>query len=248
MIRSLKAEFLKLATIRSTYIFLGVCSAILVFFAFYIEGYRQTANVVNPNLLASAVSSAVNALAIFIALVSVLLVTHEYRYNTIMYTLTASNSRLKILVAKVLAASCFAVLATLFFGALSPVLTYLGLEAKGLSMVAQNIPYLDLLWRAAFFGWAFTMLALIFSFIIRSQVGAIVFLLIMSTTGEFFLSLLLKHNATYLPFTALNQVIGSPGMPGITPLSHGKAALVVLAYVVIGWIIAAVLFTRRDAN
>jgi ABC-type transport system involved in multi-copper enzyme maturation permease subunit len=246
MIRQVLSELRKLFTIRSTYVFLAISLAIVVFFAFYIEAIRLTGDVTNPGKLASEVTSAVSALAVLISLVGVLLVTHEYRYNTIMYTLTSSNNRLKVLLAKVIVVSIFAVLATLFFGVLSPLLTYLGIQIKGLDMVAQNLPVWDLLWRSAFHGWAYAMLALVFAFIIRNQVGAIIVLLFLPGTVEALLGLLLKHNVAYLPFTALNAVLNNP-IPTAN-LSRGESALVVLGYVVIGLVVSAVLFKKRDAN
>jgi ABC-2 type transport system permease protein len=249
MIRQIKAELLKIFSIRSTYVTLAFALAITVFFAFYIEGFKTTAPVINPAKLVSEVTSAVSALAFLISLVGVLLVTHEYRYNTIMYSLTSSNSRLKVLIAKVVAVSCFAVLATLFFAALSPVLTYAGLHLKGISLVHQSIPVADLFWRVAFYGWAYSMLAVLLAFIIRNQVGAIVTILFLPNTVEALLGLLLKKNVVYLPFSALNTLMGGGDNPStVIPMSHAKAAVIVTGYVVAALIIAAYLFKRRDAN
>lgn len=248
--RYILSEFRKLYTVRSTYIFLAVCIAITVFFAFYIEAIRLTGDVTSSDKLAGEVTGAVGALAMLIALVGVLLVTHEYRYNTIMYTLTSANNRLKVLIAKVVVVSVFALLATLFFAALSPLLTYLGLQIKGLDMVAQNIPVWDLLWRSAFHGWGYAMLALVLAFIIRNQVGTIVALVIVSGTVETLLSLLLKHNSGYMPFTALSRVINTgEAMPGIAAgFSPEKSAVIAAVYIAGGLVVAAYLFHRRDAN
>jgi uncharacterized membrane protein len=83
---------------------------------------------------------------------------------------------------------------------------------------------------------------MIFAFIIRNQIGTIVALIFLPGTVEGLLGLLLKENNFYLPFSALNGVINQ------IPFSHGKSALVALAYVAVGWIVAALLFKRRDAN
>lgn len=246
--RQIKSEFQKLFTVRSTYFILLGCLAITVLFAFYIEGYHLKTDVTSNGKLAGEVISAVNALVLFISLAGVLMVTHEYRYNTIMYSLTSSNRRLKVLLAKFVVISLFSIAATLFFAVLSPVLTYLGVHLRGLSMVPQSIPYLDLLWRSAFFGWGFAMLGLIFAFIIRNQVGAIIALVALPGPVESLLGLLLKENVRYLPFTALGQVLSTTAGPGMTPMPHTKAALVVLIYIVVGWIVAAYLFQKRDAN
>jgi ABC-2 type transport system permease protein len=249
MIRQIKSEIMKLLTVRSTYYTLLACLAIMIFFAFYIEGFHSTKAITDPNKLASEVTSAVSALILLITLVGVLLLTHEYRYNTIMYTLTANNSRWKALAAKAVAVSLFAVAVTLLFGALSPIFAYAGIHLKGLAMVHQNIPYVDLLWRSAFYGWGYAMLGFILAAIIRNQVGAIIVLLFVPTTVESLLSLLLKGNVKYLPFHALGGVLGDMGQPtGQALLASGKGALVVTAYVIVGMLVAFYLFQRRDAN
>src|SRR4030081_2547999 len=98
MIPALKAEFRKLLTVRSTYIIFALALVFVAFFAGYIEGFRTLPDHVhNPNALSEQVTSAVQAMSIFGALIALLLFAHEYRYNTIMHTLTLSNSRTKVL-------------------------------------------------------------------------------------------------------------------------------------------------------
>lgn len=248
MMRLIKAELQKLFTTRSTYFILAWCFIMLMIFAFFAEGYQLKSNVTDSSKLAGEVKSAISATAVFIALAGALLVTHEYRYNTIMYTLTSSNSRLKVLVAKIVAVSIFAIIATLALGALSPLLTYVGVHLKGLSMVPQSIPYVDLLWKSAFYGWAYSALAVLLAFIIRNQVGAIAALFLVPTAVEGLLTLLLKENVKYLPFSALNMV-ANVMPPGVAhTLTSTKAALVVTAWIGGLLIVAAVLFKRRDAN
>jgi ABC-2 type transport system permease protein len=244
MIATIKSEVRKFLTIRSTYAFLLVMLAMLGLFAFYIGGMRAGAAVNDPNKLANDVVGAVQAIAILIAIMGALIMTHEYRYNTIMYTLTSSRSRLQILLAKILVVSAFSVVIALVVGTLSPLMSYFGaVGVKGLELVPQNIPYMDLAWRAAFTGWAYGMAGLLFATLIRNQVGTIITILFVPSTIESLLSLLLRSNSIYLPFTALAGV-----MQNMQRLSHGKAALIFLGYLIVGWIIAAILFKRRDAN
>jgi hypothetical protein len=61
-------------------------------------------------------------------------------------------------------------------------------------------------------------------------------------TVEQLLGLLLKKNQVYLPFSALGAVLEH------NQISYVRAATVVGLYVVVGWIVAWVLFLRRDAN
>src|ERR1700733_14101281 len=100
MIPALKAEFRKLWTVRSTYLILAFVLVIAIFFGFYVSGWKIDKGALHdPGTLALDVTSAISAVSVFASLIGVLLVTHEYRFNTIMYTLTASNSRSKVLLA-----------------------------------------------------------------------------------------------------------------------------------------------------
>ncbi len=246
MFASFKSEIRKLLTVRSTYIFLGLAVLFTLFFAGYIEGYKLIGpELQNPHLLtADVIGALTNLPMVFVALVAILLMAHEYRHNLIMYTLTSSNSRTKVLVSKILAVTLFALGATVLIGVLSPVASYWGVHLHGHTLVPQIIDYHSLVWRALFNGWAFVMLGLLLATIIRNQVGAIVSLLIVGPV-EALLGLLLKNNVVYLPFTALNSVLQAP-MHGA--LSYGHAALVVGAWLTAGWIVAWILFLRRDAN
>jgi ABC-2 type transport system permease protein len=248
MIAALKAEFRKLWTIRSTYLVLAFVLVIVVFFAFYVSGWKiNNHDLHDSGTLALAVTSAISSVSIFASLVGVLLVTHEYRYNTIMYTLTASNSRSKVLLAKILVMSGFAVLFALIIGVLSPVLTVLGAHAHHLTLVPQTLHYGDLLWRSVFFCWGYAMAGLIIATIIRSQVGAIIVLFIAPGTVEGLLSLLLKKHVVYLPFSSLSTVIGQ-GATYNNSITPERGALIFTGYLILSGAAAWILFLRRDAN
>jgi ABC-2 type transport system permease protein len=248
MINSLKAEVKKIFTVRSTYFILAIVAILFFFFAFYVSGWKvNKAELHNPLTLAGDVTGAVNVVAVFVAMIAVLLVTHEYRYNTIMHTLTLSNSRGRILLAKVLAITGVAIVVTAIAGSLSPVLSVWGANLNHLHFAPQTIHYGSLIWECLFFGWGYAMIALILASLIRNQIGTIVVLLIAPETIEGLLSLILRKNTAYLPFTALHNVIDQgPGVSNIMTPFH--AALVFICYLAVGGIVAWVLFLRRDAN
>ncbi|MDB5181385.1 MAG: hypothetical protein JWP13_148 [Candidatus Saccharibacteria bacterium] len=242
MLQQVKAEYQKLVTIRSTYVILAICLALTAFISFYVIGYRQALPASSPRMIQDVITALLPNLVLLVSLVGILLVTHEYRYNTIMYTLTSSNSRLRVLLAKLLVVSCFTIIASLALAAIAALLTYAGAQTKGVEVVAQSIPYADLLWRFAFFSWGFAMFGLLFAYIIRSQVGTIIAFIVLPDILTGLLSLLLKENTVYVPFSALGEVL-RPGQ--FTP---AKAATVVGIYLVVGWAVAAYLFKKRDAN
>jgi ABC-2 type transport system permease protein len=246
MIPAIKSELRKLITIRSTYVILAFCLVLELIFAFYNDGLKvTTANLHYPGYLASEVTQAISVLMLLIAIVGVLLVTHEYRYNTIMYSLTATNRRAKLLLAKLLSVSLFVIIVSLILGFLSPLLVDLGLHIKGHHLVGQVFPVWNLAWRAVFASWAFSMLALVLAFIIRIQVGSLAAIFLLPGTVEPLIALMIKkQHQDYLPFTAIHDIVDRSS----AHISVDRAAMVASLYIVVGWLVALILFQRRDAN
>ncbi|HUD06433.1 MAG TPA: ABC transporter permease [Candidatus Saccharimonadales bacterium] len=247
MIQAFKAELKKLLTVRSTYFIFGFCIVLLVFFGFYVSGWRiDNLSLLDPSTLSSDVTAAVSTVSVFAGIIAILLVTHEYRYNTIMYTLTASNSRSKVLLSKILVITGLSVVFVVFFGVLSPLATVLGVHAHHLKLVPQTFHYWNLVWRCFFYGLGYAMAGLLIAAIVRNQIGAVVTLLIFPATVERLLSLLLKNNSVYLPFTALSTVIGQ-GENVYNTITPFHAFLVFCGYLVLGFAVTWYLFLRRDA-
>lgn len=246
MIDALKAETRKLLTVRSTYIFTGLAVAFVIFYAFYIVGWRLTGvELQNPHKLSDDVVGALSSLPmIFGAIIAILLMSHEYRYNTIMYTLTVSKSRTKVLLAKFLSVSIFALLFTVFVGVSAPLMAYLGVHAHGNTLVAQTIDWGDLIWRSLYYGWAYLSLALLLAVVIRNQIGAIISIFVIPPIEQL-ISLVLKHNSVYLPFTLVSSIISDPIQGAI---SHERAAIIFGCYLLVGWFATWLLFLKRDAN
>lgn len=240
MIPLLRAEYRKLFTIRSTYILCLVALLLSGFISFWVMGHR--APVESPWIFMEVANTAAGLGAMFLSIIAILLVAHEYRYNTIMYTLTSANSRTKVLLAKIISMSSFAIAFTVFSVAFGVFLSWLGITMSGKDVVPQQFFYWDTAWRSLYFVLAYTLVGLMLSTLVRHVVGAIVTLLIVPSTIEGLLTLVLKSNGKYLPFTALDQVnAGAVLKPHI-------AALIFTAYLAVGWVIAWWLFLRRDAN
>ncbi|HSH55622.1 MAG TPA: hypothetical protein VK983_02230 [Candidatus Limnocylindrales bacterium] len=250
MIHLLRSEIRKLLTIRSTYGLILACLAITVFFAFYIMGYRTTAPVTDPGALVRQMTDAIQFLVLFFAIIGVLLMTHEYRFGTIMYTLTSSPRRWQVLVAKIVTVTVLVLLLTAVFAALAPLLTYAGWLLKGVNFVPQDLPSLDLVARVLFYSWAYAMFALLIAVLVRNQNGAIAVLFLLPLTIEILLGLLLRERAAYLPFTLLQSVVQNQPASMLapsSPLSPWQAAGVFTIYLIVGWLIGLLLFLKRDA-
>lgn len=252
MLDAIRAEFRKLLTTRATYGIVIGSALIIMFLAGFVNGFHaQPMSLNNPTLLADQSSGAITFVGLILAFAGLLLMGNEYRYNTIMYSLTTANKRYKVLLAKVIATSVFAFVVSLVVTFFSPFSTIVGAWLQGATIGAQQFDYWSIVWRCLFCGWGYAMYALILVTILRNQIGAIIVFLLTPLIGEGILSLWLKNNTKYLPFNALQSVAipPVPDQPGIsvTPaVTH--AALTVLAYVAVGLIVALVLFQKRDAN
>jgi ABC-type transport system involved in multi-copper enzyme maturation permease subunit len=250
MIAMFKSELRKIYSVRSTYFILLLGLIAMLIFAFYVEGLKAGTNgapVTDPHKLSNLLLDAVSNMAFWGGIVAILSLTHEYRYNTITYTLTASRSRTKSLLAKIMGVSVFAVLYTVFLVVFSTALLYVGLAIKGYHLSPQVL-HVDLIWRLLFIGWGQIMMALLLATLIRQQVGTLVAYLVIPSIVEQLFGLLLKDNKIYLPFTALQQVAHFTDGSVHHPLTPAHAAFVVGIYLVVGWFIAWILFLRRDAT
>jgi ABC-type transport system involved in multi-copper enzyme maturation permease subunit len=261
MITAVKAEFRKLFTVRSTYVISLLFLALGAFLAFYGYGVQSSNGLANNPaarlFVQGSLNMIANVLALAAALIGLLLLAHEYRYNTIIYTLTATNSRSKVLAAKIIAILAYVFVYSVISTAILLAMVFAGVAVSGHAMPTQDINYLTFFAKSVFFCEAFAMAGLLFITLIRNQIGAIAALLILPNTIEGLLSLLLKSKAAYLPFTALQQVVQAAMLPGQAPahpdpnaitISPAKGAVIFLCWLVLGWIVAWILFLRRDAN
>lgn len=251
-----KAEFRKLLTVRSTYFILALALLLIGFISFYAQGYRLAQqNQLTNMLLADSILNIASAAAVFAAIVVLLLLTHEYRYNTIVYALTTSNNRSKVLLAKILTSMAYVAVVVVLCDVIGLSMMVAGVHAAGHSLPSQDFSWLTYLAKSLFYGEAYALAALLFAALLRNQVASLAVLFIVPGTVEGLLGLVLKSNAVYMPFTALSQVIQSPAavearrrFTDTGHLSPLKGAAVFGIYLVVGWAIAWYLFLKRDAN
>jgi ABC-2 type transport system permease protein len=252
MLGMVKAEFRKLLTIRSTYLILLITVALEVLVFWFASAYNLSPDsaklaLSDPHRLATRALAAVSLVSLLYAgIITVLNITHEYRYNTIMYTLSASKSRSRVLLAKLIMLSMYSVMCGAVFATLAVFMSKWGFAAHHYTLVHQTYDVPGLVWRVLFASWGLSMLAAVIAFIVRNQVGAIATLLILPTTIENLLGLWLHNNSVYLPFSLILNVLLSDAPTA--NLSYPHAALIALAWIIGGGIVSWVLFLRRDAN
>lgn len=244
MIAALKAELLKLLTTRSTYVIIALALLVDMFFAGFVKGYKLADPLLtSPTTFQESITIIVSLTAIFGAIASILLMSHEYRYNTILYSLTSNKSRTTFLVAKIIVLTVFTLVLTSLIAVVVPLFIQIGVGLAGNALPAQTIAYGDIIWRSLFFAWGYAMIALMIAVLVRNQIGTMMVFFILPSTIEGLLTIWLKDNASYLPFTSLGAVIQANPV-----LSYAHAAMVFSIYLIVGWLIAWVLFIRRDAN
>ncbi len=251
MMAVIKYELIKLFSIRSTYgaVVLALAFSVLISVFSVIE-YKGM-----PGQLDGITAARVMLDAPFVAaqvgtIIAMLIMLHEYRYNMIMYTLTACRSRSRVLLSKIAVVALFSAGLVLACAALGLIVFYIGFALRGISVPDQTFNVLTTLAKSVTFGVGFGLAGLLIATITRNIVFSIVtFFMLIGALEPLLGNLVLKDNAVYLPFTALSNVLVPPGQPvlpeAISPLMGG---LVFFAYLVVGWIVAWVLFLRRDAN
>jgi len=250
MLTNLRSEFRKLLTVRSTYFVLLIALA-LEFLVFWLaKGYkinmaREGAALHSSHFLANQILVSTNVIGLLAAIVVVLFVTHEYRYNTIMYTLTASKNRNRVFFSKLIVVTVFSLLFSAVFATIAPLLTKWGLAEHHVTLVHQTFNFRSVIWRTLVNSWGGAMLVAMIALIVRNQVGAFAVAFLLPTVIEGLLSEWLNSYSVYLPFSSLG-VLTSPS--AASNLSFAHAALVGLAWVVGSGIVAWALFQTRNAN
>ena len=164
------------------------------------------------------------------SVVAILLMAHEYRYNTINYSFTISNSRTKVLLAKFVTITFYSLLLWSLTIGLGIGGLYAGAAVAGHIVGPQNIVLQELLGQSLFYVWGMAMSGLLVTIMLRNLVASIAFIFIFPTL-ESLAGLLLKNNVGYLPLTALSSV--TPILPGQGGFSVGKSVMIFLIYMIV---------------
>jgi ABC-2 type transport system permease protein len=244
MISALYAEFCKLLTIRSTYIISAVSLLLSGFIAFWGYGYKG-GPVYAQSTFQGVALTVVSIVGIFVGIIAILLICHEYRYNTIGYSLTSSNRRLKVLLAKFVVLAGFAIIMALLSTGFAIAMVALGARVGGFSMSTQFVDVYSLLWKVIVYMIGSAWLGLILGFLSRSLVFAIVAYFVLPVIMPL-AHQLLKISDNVLITSAQEQILQASPTDGVySPLA---SAGVFGAYLLVGLIVAIILFLRKDAN
>jgi ABC-2 type transport system permease protein len=242
MMQTVAAEFRKLLTIRSTYVVTIFVLLLIGFISFYGVGFKGGPTY-TPNTLQETILNSTMVAGMFVTVMSILHICHEYRYNTITYSLTISNSRLKVLIAKLVTVSALAVVVGFLMSLIALSLPGLGAAMAGHSLGPQTVEGGEVAWRVLSFMVSSAWLGLILGFLVRSVVAAIAIYFLLPAV-ESLIQSLLKVSGNYLPASVQMQILQTPGPDMFSPLaSLGMFAV----YLAVGLVAASILFVRRDA-
>lgn len=213
----------------------------------------QMTNDLPPEKMKLNIQDTVFSVSLLIAVVAILLMAHEYRYNTITYTLILTNSRTKVLAAKILVASGFTIGLTLLAILTAIAATYLAVDIKNLYLPPQQIDWLASLTQLCAYTLGFSLFGLALITLLRNLTAGIVGLFFLPTLELILAGFLSGKNiepSKYLPFSALGRLgnIVDGGMAVSAMPSAAYAGLVFSSYLVALWLITWVLFLRRDAS
>jgi ABC-2 type transport system permease protein len=251
MIPTIRAEFRKLLTVRSTYVVSTLTLLLIGLFSFF-AAYNAVHHP-DPsgppsgfatNALEGAALNAVMLTGTFVAIVAIMLICYEYRYNTIAYSLTISNSRMKVLLAKLKVVSVYAIVMALLGIAMAMAFSKIGAAVGGGSLGPQHVEVWSLLWRSLVFVIGSAWLGLILGFLTRSLVIAITIYFVIPAI-EPLLHNILKINQNYLLSASQTNIVQTGPQPEWFTAIQSLGVFAI--YLAIGLIVASILFTRRDA-
>lgn len=249
--RLLASELVKLRTIRTPYLLLLVSAVISGIAA---AGFVGSGSVdrgdADPAL---SLGQGASFGTLFVAVLGILIVTNEYRHDTIMTTFLAEPRRVRVLLAKLAAAAIvglvFAV--TAIAAAAAVALPWLAARGESLQLDGQA---LEAVGRSLLAFSVTAVIAAAVGAIVQSQVGAIVGYFIWIFVVESLVSVLSGLLLTdigepdpvskFLPGSSLSGIVGGEGSEFV--LDGGGAAVLAVGYAIVLSVLGALAITRRD--
>jgi ABC-2 type transport system permease protein len=250
MMNAIRAEWIKLRTIRSTWVLLFVSIGLTLLISLPISIFaikadtefdRGSQSMITVLLFGVALSTSL------LGVVSTLLASGEFRF-TIRQTFAAEPKRMRVFAAKVITS----VGATAVVGA---AMIALALGSSALILKIRDVPisFANQGWSVAIGSWLylilFSLAGMAIAFIIRHSAGAIVALLVWSLLLEGIVFLMatawFKWFARYLPFSAGQRM--SAFRDDTNLFGRWNGGLYFAGFVAVLLAFGAFLMNRRDA-
>lgn len=245
MIPLLRAEVLKLRTTRTFAGFIGVAIATSLLFAVLVSVLTEpTAQTVIADVYASDTSS------FLILILAVIGISGEWRHRTITSSLLAAPDRLRFLTAKTIAFAAAGVALSLLIAATVAVVATTILSVRGLPLPHVDDLGMQIL-RNLLVAAALGAFGVAFGALLRNQVAAIVFLVVVMFVVEPLVVAFAPSVGRFAPLGVLPvAAAGLPpddaGLGDIDMLGAPMATLVLVIWIVVVLAAAGALLQRRD--
>jgi len=253
--RALRAELLKLRTVVLPFGLLAAAAGVtlLVVLLEYARSGADHGRVLVPSLSSAAGQTVIltsTEFALLLALVlGVNITTGEFRHGTATSTALALPRRAQVLTAKALVAAAMGLTFGLAASAVTIGATLALVAARGFTLL---VPASTILTNAVGATLACALLAAVGAAVgalIRSQLAAIVVVLLWGLVAEPSLGALFPTGAPYFPYTAARSLAGAASFGhGVSALAFPAAALLVAAVAVGLGLIASRTTLGRDIS
>jgi ABC-2 type transport system permease protein len=248
MLRTLRAEQIKLTTLRSSWwsVLLTVSASLVSALLIAIVSTDESSNDDTVETIFFLFLVAAQLALIVLMAMAVIVSTSEYRFGQIRMTLAATPHRWQVMLAKALVTTAVAFIVGTVTAWLCVLLAKPLLPA-GIRLELSDPGAMRILWGLPLFFAVAALLAMSLGAILRNSPAAITILALMSLGVEKTLLAIQKthHVAQYLPFNA-GARITQPADPDWV-LSPWGGFAVFCAYAVALFVVAVILAETRDA-
>jgi ABC-2 type transport system permease protein len=249
MMNQIRSEWIKLRTVRSTWILLFVTVGISLAVGALV-GFVRRNDVLDGGDTAASLMSGFFLSMFILGVSAVLLVSSEFRTGTIRATLAAQPNRVRLFASKVIVVALAALAVSVLMSALALAVGRLVLAA-GESLVTFNGTDWATVAGAIVFFVLFALWGLGLAFIIRHSAGAICALILWPLVGEGILMNIItglldkRWIMKFMPYTAGSHLFtDADDELGLTRVTGG---LYFAAFVVASLALGLWMFRRRDA-
>lgn len=210
-------------------------------------GAEDTNALLDPANVNNIIASTGSA-SVFILLLGIMAMTSEYRNQTITSTFLASPHRSRVIIAKMITYSLFALILTIALWVTVMIVASILLSTVESAPLDFAVA-LEILGGALLGLVIYAILGVAIGSLITNQVVAVVGALVWIFVVEALLTVFVDSLGKWLPGGALNTILqasNTSGFGGTDVLSVPAAAAVLIGYTIIVAIPAAVVTSRRD--
>ena len=242
MIDTIRSEWIKLRSVRSTVILLIIGGALTIGIALIAINEIQNDD---PPLRLSQITIGVSLSAFLFGALGVQIIGQEYRFNTIRSTLSATPNRVRVLVAKMIV-----VAVAVFVVAFVMMLICVALGSVFLDNFEMDGVDMRILWATPLFAAGWSLMGLGVGAILRQPVAGIIVLLAEGFVVESIVANVVHGTAKWLPFSnGVLMTIRDSSDPGDEIQFRGTLDGGIYFFLVVAVVLAigVVVAQRRDA-